>query len=62
MASLRRSPVDGKFRRWETRRASQLGMLDITDPKAVDYPVQVVTGVFKNRREAFAGRGKGGKR
>jgi len=61
---LRRSPVDGKFRRWETRWASSIKTLT-GEPafedaayardhrKPGDFKIEVCTGVFKTRREVF---------
>ncbi len=57
---LRRSPVDGKFRRWEQRWASL-----VMDPQGYpafegihgrkdDFKLWVCTGVFASRREVFA--------
>ena len=43
--------VDGKLNRWESRSAYSLGIVERPE---YDYPVQVVTNVYKNRREAFA--------
>jgi hypothetical protein len=63
---LRRSPVDGKFRRWEQRWASTINdaqgnpaFADEYDAyragiKSYDYKVWVVTAVYGSRREAFA--------
>jgi len=62
---LRRSPVDGMFRRWELRWASSIKTPD-GEPafedafaarehrKPGDFKVQVCTGVFKSRKEVFA--------
>jgi hypothetical protein len=56
----RRSPVDGKFRRWEKKWASALGFISQEDAWQVrsdgthhDWEVWVCTGVFKSRREVF---------
>ena len=44
--------LDGKLNRWESRSAKSLGIIEQDAP--IDYRVQVITGVFKNRREVFA--------
>lgn len=53
--------ADGKIVKWETKRLSELGILPegITTPDgrvlpAFDHEVEVVTGVYNNRREVFA--------
>lgn len=65
---LRRSPVDGMWRRWELRWASSVndpyGQPALLDPEDAeqkmsdgtrhDYKVWVVTGVFRTRKEVFA--------
>jgi hypothetical protein len=43
--------IDGKLNRWETLSAYNLGMVRY---RLDDYEVQVITNVYKNRREAFA--------
>lgn len=55
-AQVRRSPVDGKFRRWELRSALSLGLITqeaLSLKEAIDTPVPVCTGVYKTRGEAF---------
>jgi hypothetical protein len=54
---LRKSPVDGKLRRWELKLASACRDLSTGEPLAApehDYSLWVCTGVFRNRREVFA--------
>ena len=46
--------LDGRLNRWESRSAKSLGMVRPDAPRGHDYQVQVITGVFKNRREVFA--------
>lgn len=63
---LSRSPVDGKIRRWELKKASEIKDLetgrslvtefDMQEGGARDYFVWVITGVFKSRREVFLPR------
>ena len=56
---LRKSPVDGKVRRWDTMKASEVVGLD-ADPEAPegwDYQVSVCTGVFDNKKEALRAAG-----
>jgi hypothetical protein len=52
---LRRSKVDGMFRRWEQRLPSDLGIRegDEDDLRVPEQPVWVVTAVYRTRREAF---------
>ncbi len=47
---LRRSPVDGQWRKWERRPLSSLRSLEDHE---IDGPVWVVTGVFQTRKEVF---------
>ena len=69
---LRKSPVDGKVRRWDVKMASDVEGLGATayaldaapgeDPRRVqpgwyDYPVQVCTGVFDNKKAALRAAG-----
>lgn len=53
---LRKSPVDGRFRKWEQKWASSLGLIDQEEAEEMrsDYLVWVVTGSYKSRREVFA--------
>lgn len=53
---LSKSPVDGLIRKWEQRMASSLTDLSTGEPLADpehDYPIQVVTGVFRRRKDVF---------
>jgi hypothetical protein len=59
---LRKSPVDGKVRRWDTKMASQvegLGLVENANTGELDYdyPVQVCTGVFDNKKAALRAAG-----
>ena len=51
-----RERLDGKFNRWESRKASSLGF-DISETG--DYEVQVVTAVYPRRADAFKEVGNG---
>ena len=57
---IRRSPVDGKFRRWEQRWASHVvtpdgaPAFDDAPDHHDDYKVWVVTGVFDTRKAVFS--------
>tara|TARA_R110000751_G_scaffold53834_2_gene116260 strand:- start:543 stop:710 length:168 start_codon:yes stop_codon:yes gene_type:complete len=48
---LRKSPLDGKLRKWELMKASHVRGLDVTPEDC--YDVWIVTGVYKNRKEVF---------
>ena len=60
---LRKSPVDGMIRKWETKMASEVEGLRSQEffhdgsgdkcPDFYDYEVSVCTGVFKQRRDVF---------
>lgn len=53
---VRRSPVDGMWRRWEQRSALSLNLVtpeQIRLMEAVDALVPVCTGVFRTRAGAF---------
>jgi len=53
---VRKSPIDGLWRRWEYRAALSLGLItsaQIEALEAVDGPVAVCTGVFATRGAAF---------
>jgi hypothetical protein len=53
---VRRSPVDGKFRRWEYRSSLSLNLItseQVEAGEAIDADVPVCTGVFKSRGAAF---------
>jgi hypothetical protein len=52
---LRKSPVDGKWRRWEMRSAVSLGLHDPEEADLLknDWLVPVVTGVYNTRKEVF---------
>lgn len=54
---IRKSPVDGRFRKWELRWASALfGEL----PEGTrDHLVPVVTGVYRSRKDVFREFNKG---
>ena len=57
---LRKSPVDGKVRRWDVMRAKDVKGLYLTfgpDEMFYDYPVAVVTGVYNNKKEALRAAG-----
>lgn len=56
---LRKSPVDGLYRKWEMRSAFHLGL---EDAPQYDYLVPVVTAVYRNRRDAFNTQRKDQKR
>jgi aromatic ring-cleaving dioxygenase len=53
---LRRREFDGKIIKWETKRLSELGILPepVNGKPAFDHQVDVVTGVYNSRKEAFA--------
>jgi len=57
---LRRRQFDGKIIKWETKRLSELGILPApvtingVTLNAFDHQVDVVTGVYNSRKEAFA--------
>jgi len=54
---LRRSPVDGRIRKWERVRASSCLDLSTGEPLVKegepDYDIDVVTGSYRNRKEVF---------
>lgn len=53
---VRRSSVDGKWRRWELKSALSLNLItseQVEAKEAIDGLVPVCTGVFRTRAGAF---------
>lgn len=55
---LRKRKADGMWVRWEQIASSELGIVDreaVEQGAAYDHVLWVITGVYKTRKQAFAG-------